>query len=127
MITEDRDNLTNLLLDKHNHDNKTILDGILQAQVDNWNETFTDKHTHENKTVIDKFTESNDGKVLYNGEQITKGIIDDSATDATNKTWSAKKISEYVDNKAMYVSDESNEYIGSKEHCTMFLQYMATL
>lgn len=70
LTTEDRDNLTNLLLDEHNHANKKILDGILQAQIDNWNEAFTDKHTHENKTVIDKFTESNDGKVLYNGEEI---------------------------------------------------------
>lgn len=70
LTTEDRDNLTNLLLDEHNHANKTILDGILQVQVDNWNEAFTDKHTHDNKAVIDKFTESNDGKVLYNGEEI---------------------------------------------------------
>ena len=70
LTTEDRDNLTNLLLDEHNHANKTILEGILQAQVDNWNEAFTDKHTHDNKTVIDKFTESSDGKVLYNGEEI---------------------------------------------------------
>ena len=56
MITEDRDNLTNLLLDEHNHGNKKILDGILQAQVDNWNEAFTDKHTHDNKTVLDGIT-----------------------------------------------------------------------
>lgn len=70
LTTKDRDNLTNLLLDEHNHANKTILDGILQAQVDNWNEAFADKHTHDNKTVIDKFTESSDGKVLYNGEEI---------------------------------------------------------
>lgn len=70
LTTKDRDNLTNLLLDEHNHANKTILDGILQAQVDNWNEAFADKHTHDNKTVIDKFTESDDGKVLYNGEEI---------------------------------------------------------
>ena len=74
LTTEDRDNLTNLLLDEHNHANKTILDGILQAQVDNWNEAFTDKHTHDNKTVIDKFTESDDGKVLYNGEEIQGSV-----------------------------------------------------
>ena len=74
LTTEDRDNLTNLLLNEHNHANKTILDGILQAQVDNWNEAFTDKHTHENKTVIDKFTESSDGKVLYNGEKILYSV-----------------------------------------------------
>ena len=56
LTIEDRDNLTNLLLDEHNHGNKTILDGILQAQVDNWNEAFTDKHTHDNKTVLDGIT-----------------------------------------------------------------------
>ena len=56
LTIEDRDNLTNLLLDEHNHANKTILDGILQAQVDNWNEAFTDKHTHDNKTVLDGIT-----------------------------------------------------------------------
>ena len=56
LTIEDRDNLTNLLLDEHNHGNKKILDGILQAQVDNWNEAFTDKHTHDNKTVLDGIT-----------------------------------------------------------------------
>lgn len=96
LTTEDRDNLTNLLLDEHNHANKTILDGILQARVDNWNEAFTDKHTHENKAVIDKFTESSDGIVLYNGKQITKDIINDSLTSA-DKTWSSQKINTMVD------------------------------
>lgn len=75
LTTNDRDNLTNLLLDEHNHANKSILDGILQTQVDNWNEAFTDKHTHDNKAVIDKFTESDDGTVLYNGEQIASGNL----------------------------------------------------
>ena len=56
LTIEDRDNLTNLLLDEHNHGNKKILDGILQAQVDNWNEAFTDKHTHDNKIVLDGIT-----------------------------------------------------------------------
>lgn len=75
LTTEDRDNLTNLLLDEHNHANKTVLDSILQNQVDNWNEAFADKHTHTNKTVIDKFTESDNGIVLYNGKQIASGNL----------------------------------------------------
>ena len=137
--------------------NKTVLDGITTEKVTDWDEAVADKHSHTNKAVIDKFTESDDGTVLYNGEQIASGnlwhgtkaeydalaekdvdttyvvtdeedtiagaLIDDSATDATNKTWSAKKISEYIDNKAMYVSDEGKTYIEESEgekHCTMY-------
>lgn len=137
--------------------NKTVLDGITTEKVTDWDEAVADKHSHTNKAVIDKFTESDDGTALYNGEQIASGnlwhgtkaeydalaekdvdttyvvtdeedtiagaLIDDSATDATNKTWSAKKISEYIDNKAMYVSDEGKTYIEESEgekHCTMY-------
>lgn len=55
--------------------NKTVLDGITSEKVANWDETVTDKHSHTNKTVIDKFTESDDGNVLYNGEQIVSGNL----------------------------------------------------
>lgn len=55
--------------------NKTILDGITAEKVADWDETVTDKHSHINKTVIDKFTESDDGTVLYNGEQIASGNL----------------------------------------------------
>lgn len=55
--------------------NKTVLDGITAEKVADWNETATDKHIHTNKTVIDKFTESDNGTVLYNGEQIASGNL----------------------------------------------------
>ncbi len=55
--------------------NKTVLDGITAKKVTDWDEAVTDKHTHENKAVIDKFTESSDGTVLYNGEQIANGNL----------------------------------------------------
>ena len=55
--------------------NKTVLDGITAEKVADWDETVTDKHSHTNKTVIDKFTESDDGTVLYNGEQIASGNL----------------------------------------------------
>ena len=61
--------------------------------------------------------------VVDEEDTIADALIDDSATDATNKTWSAKKISEYIDNKAMYVSDEGKTYIEESEgekHCTMY-------
>jgi hypothetical protein len=55
--------------------NKTVLDGITAEKVADWDETVTGKHSHANKTVIDKFTESDDGTVLYNGEQIASGNL----------------------------------------------------
>lgn len=55
--------------------NKTVLDSITAEKVADWDETVTDKHSHINKTVIDKFTESDDGTVLYNGEQIASGNL----------------------------------------------------
>ena len=55
--------------------NKTVLDSITAEKVTNWDETVTDKHSHTNKMVIDKFTESDDGTVLYNGEQIASGNL----------------------------------------------------
>lgn len=36
----------------------------------NWNKAVNDSHTHDNKNVIDKFTEDDNGGLLYNGEQI---------------------------------------------------------
>ena len=55
--------------------NKTVLDGITAEKVTDWDETVTDKHSHTNKAVIDKFTESDDGTVLYNGKQIASGNL----------------------------------------------------
>lgn len=55
--------------------NKTVLDGITAEKVADWDETVADKHSHINKAVIDKFTESDDGTVLYNGEQIASGNL----------------------------------------------------
>lgn len=55
--------------------NKTVLDGITAEKIAGWDETVTDKHSHTNKAVIDKFTESDDGTVLYNGEQIASGNL----------------------------------------------------
>ena len=55
--------------------NKTVLDGITTEKVADWTEAVADKHSHTNKAVIDKFTESDDGTVLYSGEQIASGNL----------------------------------------------------
>lgn len=71
LTTEDRDNLTNLLLDEHNH---------------------------ANKAVIDKFTESSDGKPLYNGNGIgNDAIIDTEMSDTSTNAVQNKVMKQYVD------------------------------
>lgn len=46
-------------------------------------------------------------------------ILDSEKNDVN--TWSSNKIVEYIDNKAMYISDESDTYINEPgNHCTMY-------
>lgn len=55
----------------------------------------------------DVFYYTTDTKKLYLGEtEITSIEIDDASTTATDKTWSAKKISEHTNNADIHVTDE---------------------
>ena len=80
-IQDDKSAITTLQTDKADKTeipiftNKTVLDGITSEKVADWDEAVTDKHSHTNKIVIDKFTESDDGTVLYNGKQIASGNL----------------------------------------------------
>lgn len=79
--------------------NKSVLDKITSANVNNWDDAVTKSHEHSNKSVLDKFSETN-GTVLYDGNVISgQSEIDDSTTTATDKTWSAKHIDETKANK----------------------------
>lgn len=40
----------------HEHSNKTVLDGITAAKVNNWDSAYTKAHEHSNKTVLDGIT-----------------------------------------------------------------------
>lgn len=55
--------------------NKEVLDKISAEKVADWDETVTSAHTHDNKIVLDKFTESDEGEVLYKGKQIASGNL----------------------------------------------------
>ena len=55
--------------------NKAVLDKISEEKVESWDETVTSAHTHDNKIVLDKFTESDEGEVLYKGKQIASGNL----------------------------------------------------
>lgn len=55
--------------------NKEVLDKISAEKVADWDEAVTTAHTHDNKTILDKFTESDEGEVLYKGKQIASGNL----------------------------------------------------
>lgn len=58
-----------------------------------------------NEEVLDKFSENDEGKVLYNEKELSGVEIDDTATDVTDKTWSAKKINESIPNSEDFVQN----------------------
>lgn len=88
----------------HEHDNKVALDTITVDNLAKYDDAATKAHTHANKTVIDKFTEADDGTLLYDGEGVQGVKIDDAAiTDLT--TWSSQKISENVAATYYSISD----------------------
>lgn len=68
----------------------------------NWNKAVTDSHIHDNKNVIDKFTEDDNGGLLYNGEQIN--------AEADN-VWHGTK----AEFEAIPVKDENVTYIVEDE------------
>ena len=55
--------------------NKEVLDKISAEKVESWDEAVTTAHTHDNKAILDKFTESDEGEVLYKGKQIASGNL----------------------------------------------------
>lgn len=55
--------------------NKAVLDKISEEKVESWDEATTTAHTHNNKAILDKFTESDEGEVLYKGKQIASGNL----------------------------------------------------
>ena len=64
---------------KHEHSNKTILDGISDASVNAWNSASSDAHSHDNKALLDGITDSSFHT------HTNKSVIDDiSSIDVTN-------------------------------------------
>lgn len=41
---------------KHDHDNKSTLDGITSTLIGRWNAAYNSAHTHSNKTTLDKIS-----------------------------------------------------------------------
>lgn len=78
--------------DLTNYYNKTEVDNLLSP-------LNKDKHAHDNKDTLDKLsTDEESATLLFNGQEIKSGVtINDASTTATDKTWSAKKINDTVE------------------------------
>lgn len=72
--------------------NKIEIDALLSPLEES-------EHTHSNKDILDKLSTNETGEtLLFNEQEIKSGVdIDDKSTSATDKTWSAKKINDTVE------------------------------
>lgn len=79
--------------------NKQVLDSITSEKVNGWDEAAANKHTHENKIVIDKFSENDEGKVVYDN----KPLASDNLWHGTQAEYDA--LGEYDENKTYVITD----------------------
>lgn len=85
----------------NNHINDTSVH-VSTNERTNWNRAVTDSHIHDNKNIIDKFTEDDNGGLLYNGEQINA---------ESDNVWHGTRI----EFEAIPVKDENVTYIVEDE------------
>lgn len=85
----------------NNHINDTSVH-VSTDERTNWNRAVTDSHIHDNKNIIDKFTEDDNGGLLYDGEQINA---------ESDNVWHGTRI----EFEAIPVKDENVTYIVEDE------------
>ena len=83
--------------------NKEILDKISAEKVADWDEAATSAHTHGNKDTLDKFSENDEGKVLYDN----KPLASDNLWHGTQAEYDA--LGEYDENKTYVITDSNEE------------------
>ena len=67
----------------------------LKTQYDN---AANKAHIHANKNILDQLSQTTEGKLLYNGKEISSSIIIDSTLDATSENpVQNKAIKKYID------------------------------
>lgn len=52
-LTETVNAISGAVENIHTHENKSVLDGITSAKVENWDNAFASAHTHDNASVLD--------------------------------------------------------------------------
>ena len=83
--------------------NKVVLDEISEEKVESWNEAVTVAHTHDNKIVLNKFSENDEGKVLYDN----KPLMTTNLWHGTQAEYDA--LGEYDENKTYVITDGSED------------------
>jgi len=83
--------------------NKEVLDKISAEKVADWDEAATSAHTHDNKDTLDKFSENDEGKVLYGN----KPLASDNLWHGTQAEYDA--LGEYDEDKTYIITDGNAE------------------
>lgn len=65
----------------------TVTNDLTDELKSSYDDAVTAKHTHENGTVLDKFSESNEGVLLFNGEKIESELALDSTPTKDSKNY----------------------------------------
>ncbi len=78
----------------------TVTNDLTNELKSTYDDAVQLKHNHSNMSTLDKFSESVDGKPLYDNKTIYGNVNIDDIIDDTNKstakTWSSNKISEQI-------------------------------
>lgn len=83
--------------------NKAILDKISEEKIESWDEAVTSAHIHDNKIILDKFSENDEGKVVYDN----KPLASDNLWHGTQAEYDA--LGEYDENKTYVITDGSED------------------
>lgn len=73
-------------------------------------------YTHDNKDVLDKLSETSDGQLFFNGNEISMSItVDTEMSDISENAVQNKVIKKYIDDKSVNISADDNNAIKSNE------------
>jgi len=75
--TQTETDLADAVSKKHAHSNKSLLDTYTQTETD-IADAVSKKHSHSNKSVIDDLSDDGAGNLLYDGNPVGGGTVDDA-------------------------------------------------
>ena len=103
------DNVTQQIIDdSHKHTNKSALDNLTQTVIDN-------SHKHTNQSVIDKFSTDNDGKLLYNNNELIETFTESDVTKLINYLWPSEYKTNFIMADNTYIVTQDNKIFVAKE------------
>ena len=103
------DNVTQQIIDdSHKHTNKSALDNLTQTVIDN-------SHKHTNQSVLDKFSTDNDGKLLYNNNELIETFTESDVTKLINYLWPSEYKTNFITADNTYIVTQDNKIFVAKE------------